>query len=88
MINPVVAISAIFILFVPKIIALGGVATGNIKAIEAETVAGSIRNNGLISIETDNPAKIGRIISVVAVFEVNSVRKVTSNAINKIIRNG
>jgi len=32
--------------------AFGGVATGNINAYEQVTVAGNIRNNGLILIET------------------------------------
>ena len=88
MINPVLAISAIVIRLVPKIMALGGVATGIIKAMEAESVAGSIRNNGLISMETDKPARIGRIISVVAVLDVNSVNIITRREIIKIIKIG
>ncbi len=46
--TPVLAICATVILFELNTIALGGVATGNIKAIKAERVAGSINNNGLI----------------------------------------
>ena len=88
MISPVLAISAIRNLLVPKIMAFGGVATGSMNAIEAEMVAGSMRNKGFTSMETDNPANIGRIISVVAVFEVNSVRKVTSRQIIKITTKG
>ena len=38
--------------------------------------------------ETASPAKMGRIISVVAVLEVSSVRKVTSKAIIRITING
>ena len=75
-------------LFVPKIIAFGGVATGNIKAIDPESVAGSIKSKGLISVLIDNPAKIGSIISVVAVLEVSSVRKVIKKAIIAIINIG
>ena len=56
--------------------ALGGVATGSIKAQDGESVAGIIRKSGLIFIATANDARMGRIICVVAVFEVNSVKKV------------
>ena len=42
---PVRAISLMSIRFVPKIIAFGGVATGNIKANEQAIVAGTIKNN-------------------------------------------
>ena len=42
---PVRAISQISIRFVPKMIAFGGVATGNIKANEQAIVAGTIKNN-------------------------------------------
>ncbi len=61
-INPVDAISLTFILFEPKIIAFGGVATGNIKAMEALRVAGNISNSGCIPVLTERPAKIGRTI--------------------------
>ena len=88
MTKPVLAISAIFILLVPKIMALGGVATGSMNAIEADMVAGIIRNNGFISMETASPARIGRIISVVAVFDVSSVRNVTSREIINMIMKG
>lgn len=55
--------------------AFGGVATGNIKAVEQEIVAGIIRIIGLISIAKDSPAKTGNKVEAVAVFEVNSVVK-------------
>ena len=80
--------SIILNLFVPKIIAFGGVATGSINAIEADIVAGSMNNNGFISVDTDNPARTGRSISIVAVLEVNSVRKVIVKAIIAIIKIG
>ena len=56
--------------------ALGGVATGNIKAQDAEKVAGIINIRGFICMDKDTDAKIGRIIWVEAVFDVNSVKKV------------
>ncbi len=39
-----------FILATEKTMALGAVATGSMKAYEHDTVAGSIKYNGLISI--------------------------------------
>ena len=60
----------------PKTIAFGGVATGNMKANEAERVAGIIRYKGCVSPVDAMPANIGKIIVAVAVLEVNSVRKV------------
>jgi hypothetical protein len=56
-------------------IALGGVATGSINASEAANVAGIINSRGLTWIVTARPARMGRIISVVAVLDVNSVSK-------------
>jgi hypothetical protein len=44
-INPVLTISIIRIRFVPKMMAFGGVATGNINAMEAARVAGIINNS-------------------------------------------
>ena len=58
--------------------AFGGVATGNIKAIEAESVAGIMSKRGFKFTETERAANIGRKICVVAVFEVSSVRNVIS----------
>ena len=87
-IKPVLAISIILRRPVPNIIAFGGVATGNMKAIEADKVAGSINRRGFISAETDMPASIGSIISVVAVLDVSSVRNVIINDIEKMMMRG
>ena len=87
-IRPVLAMSIILSRPVPKIMALGGVATGSIKAMDAARVAGIINSNGLSSILTERPARMGSIISVVAVFDVNSVKKVIMRAINAIIKMG
>ena len=46
MINPALTISIIFTLFDPKIMALGAVAAGNIKAQLAAKVAGIIIDKG------------------------------------------
>ena len=74
--TPTLAISAILIRPLPKTIALGGVATGIMKAQDAERVAGIINNRGLAFMAKATDAKIGRIISVVAVLDVSSVKKV------------
>jgi hypothetical protein len=66
-------------------IALGGVPAGSIKAIEAERVAGSINSSGCIWVAMAIPERIGRIISVVAVLEVSSVRNVTRRLIINMI---
>ena len=87
-ITPAFAISEILILPLPKIIALGGVATGIMNAQEADRVAGIISNNGLVFMANATDARIGRIISVVAVFDVNSVKKVIPEHIMKIIAMG
>jgi hypothetical protein len=60
--NPVFDISEILILLLAKIIVFGGVATGSINAIEADSVAVSIRRRGFSPIATDTEASIGRII--------------------------
>lgn len=72
---PVFAISQILTRLVAKMMALGGVATGNMKAKEQDTVAGTIRNRGWILMALDNAPKIGSNISTVAALEVNSVKK-------------
>jgi len=86
--RPVFTISKIFILLEEKIIVFGGVATGSMNAIEAESVAVIIRSNGLIPMATETEAKIGRIICVVAVFDVSSVRNVIKVAVIIIIHIG
>ena len=86
--RPVLAISAMRSRLVPKIMALGGVATGIIKAQEAESVAGTIRSKGLIFIATATPARIGKTISVVAVLDVSSVKNVSIVQINMMMKMG
>ena len=73
---PTLAISGIRRRWVPKIIALGGVATGSMKAHDAATVAGTISTRGFTPTTVLNEAMIGRTTCVVAVFDVNSVRNV------------
>ena len=60
----------------PKIIALGGVATGSIKAHEADIVAGIINKNGCMPIASAVAARMGIKMVDVAVFDVTSVRNV------------
>jgi len=60
----------------PKIIALGGVATGSINAHESDIVAGIIISRGSIRMPTAAAPRIGSMSVAVAVFEVNSVRNV------------
>ena len=55
--------------------AFGGVATGNIKAHEAATVAPTNKKNGWTSIASAKEAKTGSIKAVVAKFDVISVMK-------------
>ncbi len=71
--KPAFIISIIDSLPVLKIMAFGGVATGNIKAMEAARVTGIINSRGLTWISVAKPEIIGSIISVVAVLDVNSV---------------
>jgi hypothetical protein len=74
--NPTFTISIIRIRLVPKIMALGGVATGIMKAKELARVAGIINRRGFLPMAVATAARIGSIISAVAVFDVSSVRKV------------
>ena len=83
--KPVFDISKTFSRLVPKIMALGGVAAGSIKANDAAMVAGNINNKGLTSTLTDNAAITGKKVSTVATLEVNSVKKVMMVATTKII---
>ena len=68
-----------------KTIALGGVATGNIKAQLAAIAAGM----AIISTEkpwdTATAARSGRKAAAVAVLEVTSVRKIMTSATSAII---
>jgi len=86
--SPVLAICPTLIREVPNIMAFGGVATGSIKAIEADIVAGIISSSGLIFVVMAIPASIGRTISVVAVLDVSSVRNVIIRDMTSIITIG
>jgi len=86
--KPVLTISEICRRREPKTIALGGVAAGNIKANEHDRVPGIISNSGLTLIAVAKAARRGKIISVVAVLEVNSVKKVTMTHIAITIKIG
>ena len=86
--TPTLAISAILIRPLPKTMALGGVATGIIKAQDAESVAGIISNSGLAFMAKATDANMGRIISVVAVLDVSSVKKVKPVQMMEVIRIG
>ena len=84
--KPALIMSPILNLPLPKTMALGGVATGNMKAIEQAMAPGTINNRGSIFKEIDTDARTGMSISAVAVFEVNSVRKDTPRH-NTVINN-
>ena len=74
--TPALTISKILMRPLPKTMALGGVAMGIIKAQDADRVAGISSIKGLIFMATAMDDKMGKIIWVVAVFEVNSVKNV------------
>ena len=86
--TPTLAISAILIRPLPKTMALGGVATGIMKAQDAESVAGIISSSGLVFMAKATDANMGRIISVVAVLDVSSVKKVKPVQMMEVIRIG
>lgn len=75
---PFFTISGIWRYPEPKTTALGGVATGSIKAHEAATAVATIRTNGCMSILIAMGAKTGSSIAVVAKLEVISVKKFTT----------
>jgi len=75
MINPALTISIILTLFEPKIMALGAVAAGNIKAQLAAKVAGIIIDKGWRPLDLATLAKMGRSISVEDILLVSSVKK-------------
>ena len=66
----------------------GGVAIGSIKAIDADNVAVNMSSNGFKCIAIETEARIGKIICVVAVFEVSSVKKLTNAAVMIMIKMG
>lgn len=72
----------------PKIIAFGGVPTGNMYAQLAAIAAGAINSNGCTPTATDNVAKIGKIIVAVAVLDVTSVKNRTKIVMTITIRIG
>ena len=74
-INPVRTMVLIFIRLVPKIMALGGVAVGSIKARDEARVAGIMNSKGLFPLLMARLAKTGSNIWVEATLEVSSVRK-------------
>ena len=71
--KPALTMSTGLILAAEKTMAFGGVATGNMKAYEHVTVAGSIRNRGFTLTVRAISAKTGRRMLAVAVFEATSV---------------
>ena len=82
---PIRTISRIRIYPLPKTIAFGGVATGNIIAEEAEIVAGIINSMGFILSAMPRLARIGRIVVAIAVLVANSVVRVIIRQIITII---
>lgn len=59
---------------------LGGVATGNINANEADIITGIIMSIGCASTLDVNASKIGNIKTVEAVLDVSSVKNVINSA--------
>lgn len=86
--KPALTISPILTRPLPNTMALGGVAIGIIKAHDAESVAGIMSRRGLVFMATAMDARMGRIICVVAVLDVNSVRKVSVVQTTPIIARG
>jgi len=58
-----------------KAIRLGGVAIGNINAIEHDMPPASIKTSGCILSPSETAPRIGKVILAVAVLDVNSVKK-------------
>ena len=74
---PAFIICWISIFPLPNTTAFGGVAIGNIKAQLAAIVVGITKNSGFTSKPMANTIKIGVKVATVAVFEFNSVKKIT-----------
>ena len=70
----------------PKITALGAVATGNIKAQLALKAAGTMNHAGSILAAVPAAARIGMRSVVVAVLLVISVKKVTERHRRRVVR--
>lgn len=82
---PVFIISITVMRPVPKMMALGGVATGIRNAKELASVAGTISIKGFLPIDVPRAASIGNTICEVAVFEVSSVRPATTALIDAMV---
>lgn len=82
-INPFFTIVGIEISPLEKIMAFGAVATGSIKAHEAESVVASISKIGSWPLCSANAPIIGNIKEAVATLEVISVIKLTTVTINR-----
>ena len=74
--NPAFIISRWLTIRVPKAIALGGVATGSIKAQEAPSPMMSESPKGFTPKLSATDINIGTKRAALAVFDVNSVRKI------------
>ena len=74
--SPTLTISLCLTCPVPKTIAFGGVATGNINAQDAPRPMINARPNGATFKACAIEIKIGTNNAALAVFEVNSVRKI------------
>lgn len=86
--KPAFIMSTGFIFPAAKTIALGGVATGNMKAYEQVAVAGSMRNSGLTCTVYAISDKIGKRILAIAVLDATSVMAAVIMQIINIIANG
>ena len=75
--NPFFTMSSIFKYPDPKTTALGGVATGSIKAQEAAKVAPTNKKYGCTPTAVANDTNTGNNMAVVAKFDVISVKKLT-----------
>ena len=75
--KPALHISGMVMWPEPNTIAFGGVAIGIINAKLAASVAGNISKYGCMPAPIAMPARIGTNVAVVAVLEVNSVKKIT-----------
>ena len=83
--NPTRTMSGILKYPLPNIIAFGGVATGSMKAQEADNAAGIISRKGWIHVAAARAPRTGIIMVVVAVFDVTSVRNVRSKQMHSIM---
>ena len=84
--KPALTISLCVIAPVPKTIAFGGVATGNIKAQDAPKPIISAKPNESMFKAWAIEIKIGTSKAALAVFDVNSVKKIINVATTKPIR--